>query len=101
MSKKIGIANYEDTLNQTIRLAETLPPQHRARSGVDIICQLDLTRIYGQCAPIGGGGDFGSLLMLRTAPKDSVEDLVEPCKPSGRSKREIPGSCLSRRERYL
>src|SRR3989304_5566606 len=54
MSRKFRTANYEETLNQTIRLAEALPPQHLARFVVDIIAQLDLSRIYGQYAPLGG-----------------------------------------------
>lgn len=54
MSRKFRIANYEETLNQTIRLAEALPPQHLARFVVDIIAQLDLSRIYEQYAPVGG-----------------------------------------------
>jgi transposase len=54
MSRKFKTANYEETLNQTIRLAEALPPQHLARFVVDIIGELDLSRIYVQYAPIGG-----------------------------------------------
>ena len=54
MSRKFKSANYEETLNQTIHLAEALPPQHLARFVVDIIVQLDLSRVYAQYAPIGG-----------------------------------------------
>jgi transposase len=54
MSRKFKTANYEETLNQTIRLAEALPPQHLARFVVDIIAQLDLSRIYQRYAPVGG-----------------------------------------------
>jgi len=54
MSRKFRTANYEETLNQTIRLAEALPPQHLARFVVDIIAQLDLSKIYERYAPIGG-----------------------------------------------
>lgn len=54
MSRKFKTANYEETLNQTIRLAEALPPQHLARFVVDIIAQLELNQIYKQYAPIGG-----------------------------------------------
>jgi transposase len=54
MSRKFKTANYEETLNQTIRLAEALPPQHLARFVVDIIVQLDLSRIYEQYASLGG-----------------------------------------------
>jgi len=54
MSRKFKTANYEETLNQTIRLAEALPPQHLARFVVDIIGQLDLSKIYERYAPVGG-----------------------------------------------
>ena len=54
MTRKFKIANYEETLNQTIRLAEALPPQHLARFVVDVIAQLDLRKIYERYAPMGG-----------------------------------------------
>ena len=54
MSRKFRTANYEKTLNQTIRLAEALPPQHLARFVVDIIAQLDLSKLYERYAPVGG-----------------------------------------------
>jgi len=54
MSRKFKTANYEETLNQTVRLGDALPPQHLARFVVDILAELDLSRIYGQYAPVGG-----------------------------------------------
>lgn len=54
MSRRFRTANYEETLNQTIRLAEALPPQHLARFVVDIIAQLDVSKIYERYAPVGG-----------------------------------------------
>jgi transposase len=54
MSRKFRTANYEETLKQTIQLGEALPANHLARYVVDIIAQLDLSRIYGQYAPRGG-----------------------------------------------
>jgi len=54
MSRKFRTANYEETLNQTIRLGEALPPQHLARFVVDVIAQLDLSKIYEGYAPVGG-----------------------------------------------
>lgn len=54
MSRKFRTANYEETLNQTIRLGDALPPDHLARFVVEIVAQLDLRRIYGQYAPVGG-----------------------------------------------
>jgi len=54
MSRKFKSANYEETLNQTIRLGEALSPQHLARFVVDMIAQLDLSKIYAGYAPVGG-----------------------------------------------
>ena len=54
MSRKFRTANYEETLNQSIRLGEVLPANHLARYVVDIIAQLDLSRIYEQYAARGG-----------------------------------------------
>jgi len=54
MSRKFKTPNYEETLNQTIRLADALPLQHLARFVVDLIAQLDLKRIYERYAPVGG-----------------------------------------------
>ncbi len=54
MSRKFRTANYEETLNQTIRLGDALPADHLARFVVEIVAQLDLGRIYGQYAPVGG-----------------------------------------------
>lgn len=54
MSRKFRTANYEEALKQTIRLEEALPPEHLARFIVDIISQLDLTKIYKRYAAQGG-----------------------------------------------
>ena len=54
MSRKFRIANYEETLNQTIRLSDALPVNHLARYVVDIIGQLDLSQMYQRYAPRGG-----------------------------------------------
>ena len=54
MSRKFRTANYEETLNQSVRLGEVLPANHLARYVVDIIAQLDLSRIYEQYAVRGG-----------------------------------------------
>lgn len=63
MSRKFKTANYEETLNQTIRLAEALPPQHLARFVVDIIAQLDLSQIYERYAPVGGEATAPDILL--------------------------------------
>jgi len=52
--RKFRTANYEETLNQVIRLAEALPPNHMARFVVDIIAQLDLSEFYKQYSKLGG-----------------------------------------------
>jgi len=54
MSRKFRTANYEATLKQTISLEEALPPEHLARFVVDVIAQLDLSRIYARYARQGG-----------------------------------------------
>jgi transposase len=54
MSRKFRTANYEETLKQTIRLEEALPPEHLARFIVDIIGQLDLRKVYKNYASQGG-----------------------------------------------
>ncbi len=54
MSRKFRTANYEATLKQTISLEEALPPEHLARFVVDVIAQLDVSRIYAQYSPQGG-----------------------------------------------
>lgn len=54
MSRKFRTANYEATLKQTISLEEALPPEHLARFVVDVVAQLDLSRIYAQYAVQGG-----------------------------------------------
>jgi transposase len=54
MSRKFKTVNYEETLNQTIRLGEALPPEHLARFVVDLIVQLNLSEIYARYGERGG-----------------------------------------------
>ncbi len=54
MNRRFRSANYEEILNQTIRLGDALPTDHLARFVVDIIAQLELSKIYEQYAPTGG-----------------------------------------------
>lgn len=63
MSRKFRTANYEETLKQTISLSEALPPQHLARFVVDIISQLDLSKIYARYAASGGEAIAPELLL--------------------------------------
>lgn len=48
MTRKFKTANYEETLNLKVSLSEVLPPEHFARFTVDIVSQLDLSKIYQQ-----------------------------------------------------
>ena len=54
MTRKFKRPDYEATLNQTITLSDALPPTHLARFVVDIVAQLDLSRIYAHYAAVGG-----------------------------------------------
>ena len=54
MSRKFKTVDYEQSLQQTVTLAECLPPTHLARFVVRVIGQLDLSRIYGHYGVRGG-----------------------------------------------
>jgi transposase len=54
MTRQFKTPDYEATLNQTITLRDALPPNHLARFVVDVIAQLDLSRIYAGYASVGG-----------------------------------------------
>jgi len=54
MSRRFRNANYEETLNQLIRLGDALPANHLARFVVDVVGQLDLSPIYVRYAAQGG-----------------------------------------------
>jgi len=54
MSRKFRSVNYEESINQTIRLGEVLPSSHLAWFVVQVIAQLDLGRIYNRYADQGG-----------------------------------------------
>ncbi len=54
MSRKFRTPDYEATLSTPILLGEALPADHLARFVVDIISQLDLSRIYAGYAERGG-----------------------------------------------
>ena len=61
--QKIQNGELEETLNQTIRLAEALPPQHLVRFVIKIIVQLDLSKIYERYAPVGRGAIAPEILL--------------------------------------
>ena len=54
MARKFRKPDYEATLKETIRLEDALPPNHLARFIVDVIVELDLSKIYGGYADVGG-----------------------------------------------
>ena len=54
MPRQFKTPDYEATLNLTITLRDALPLNHLARFVVDVIAQLDLSRIYAGYAPVGG-----------------------------------------------
>ncbi len=46
MARKFITADYQATLDLEISLREVLPPKHLARFLVEVIAELDLSRIY-------------------------------------------------------
>jgi transposase len=54
MSRKFKQPDYETTLNAPICLGDALPIYHLARFVVDIVSQLDLSRIYAGYKELGG-----------------------------------------------
>lgn len=54
MARRFKTVNYEESLQQTVTLAECLPDNHLARFIVGIITLLDLSALYARYAPVGG-----------------------------------------------
>jgi transposase len=54
MSRTFKTADYDATLDVTVRLGDCLPPDHLARFVVGTIAQLDLSAIYARYGPRGG-----------------------------------------------
>jgi transposase len=54
MKRTFKTADYDATLDVTVRLGDCLPPDHLARFVVDIIAQLDLSAIYARYGARGG-----------------------------------------------
>ena len=63
MPRQFKTPDYETALNQTITLRDALPVNHLARFIVDVIAQLDLSRIYAGYAPLGGVAFAPELLL--------------------------------------
>ncbi len=64
MTKKFQIPNYEETLKLKVSLEEVLPTTHLARFVVDIIAQLDLSKIYLHFSALGGGIAYAPEILL-------------------------------------
>jgi transposase len=54
MKRKFKTADYDATLDVTVRLGDCLPPDHLARFVVDTIAQLDLSARYARYGSRGG-----------------------------------------------
>jgi transposase len=54
MKRTFKTADYDATLEVTIRLGDCLPPDHLARFVVDTIAQLDLSTLYARYGARGG-----------------------------------------------
>jgi len=54
MSRTFKTADYDATLDVTVRLGDCLPADHLARFVVDMIAQLDLSAIYARYGTRGG-----------------------------------------------
>src|SRR5713101_3289087 len=54
MSRTFKSADYQATLDVTVRLGDCLPPDHLARFVVDSVAQLDLSAIYARYGTRGG-----------------------------------------------
>ncbi len=54
MSRTFKTADYQATLDVTVRLGDLLPPEHLARFVVDAVAQLDLAAVYARYGARGG-----------------------------------------------
>src|SRR5712692_2447038 len=54
MTRRFKRPDYEATLQTSIQLGEALPPNHLARFVVDVVGQLDVSKLYARYAPEGG-----------------------------------------------
>jgi transposase len=54
MTRKFKTVDYEAALDQAVSLREALPASHLARFVVDVVAQLDLSRIYARYGLRGG-----------------------------------------------
>src|SRR4030066_355392 len=54
MTRRFKRPDYATTLQTSIQLGEALPPNQLARFVVDVIAQLDVSKLYARYAPEGG-----------------------------------------------
>ncbi len=54
MSRLFKTADYDATLEQTVKLGDCLPPDHLARFIADVITHLDFAPFYQRYGPRGG-----------------------------------------------
>lgn len=54
MTRNFKTVDYEQSLKQTVTIAECLPPEHLARFVVTVVALLDLSAVYAHYAPRGG-----------------------------------------------
>ena len=64
MTKKFTPINYEDALDLKVSIREALPPSHLARYVVDVVAQLDLSKIYAHFSILGGGTAIAPEILL-------------------------------------
>jgi transposase len=62
MSRSFKTADYDATLEHTVKLGDCLPPDHLARFIADVITQLDFTAFYRRYGPRGGSAYAPELL---------------------------------------
>ena len=64
MTNKFTPINYEDALDQKVSIRDALPPTHLARYVVDVVAQLDLSKIYAHFSILGGGTAIAPEILL-------------------------------------
>jgi transposase len=63
MKRTFKTADYDATLDVTVRLGDCLPPDHLARFVVDMIAHLDLSAIYARYGTRGGQPSAPEILL--------------------------------------
>ncbi len=80
MARKFITADYEATLDLEISLREVLPPEHLARFLVEVIAELDLSRIYRRYGRTGAPPYAPEMLL-----DCSSMTMPQACSPRARS----------------